>query len=177
MSPDEDPTAAEERGSEAAEDPTAAAEGDVTAERPREPAAPDDAAEPSDAELRAAWEEQLRNITAIDVIIQTAVSLINLAGRRLGIAPGTEGERDLAQVRDAIDAVRGLLPVLERGEPAEALAPLRDAVSALQMEYAKLVSAPAGAKPEPPAAAGAPEDPSDGPGPAQASGRLWVPGT
>jgi hypothetical protein len=141
------------------------------------PPPPPDPAELSESELRAAWEEQMRHITAADVIVQTAVSLVNLAGRRLGVAPGTEEERDLPQVRDAIDAVRGLLPVLERSEAAETLGPLRDAVSALQMEYAKLV----GAGTPPPAsepADGAPTPPAaEGPGPAQSSGRLWIPGS
>jgi hypothetical protein len=141
-------------------------------------------AEPSEEELRAAFEEQLRKISATDVIVQTAVSLINIAGRRLGTAPGSEDERDLAQVRDAIDGVRGLLPVLERGEMAQTLGPLRDAVSALQVEYAKLV-ATAAAGGSPPAQGGSEADGDGGeqppaggtPGPAQSSGRLWVPGS
>ena len=72
--------------------------------------------EPGEAELRAAWEEQLRRLTPADVIVQAVVSLISLAGRRLGVEPGTEPERDLEQVRDAIDGARGLMPVLERRE-------------------------------------------------------------
>jgi len=100
--------------------------------------------EPSEAELRAAWEEQLRALTPADVIVQTAVSLISLAGRRLGIERGTEGERDLRQVRDAIDGARALLPVLERGEAAATLAPLREAISALQIEYTTRNSLPVG---------------------------------
>jgi hypothetical protein len=75
-----------------------------------------EATEPSDEELRAAWEEQLRLLTPADVIAQALVSLVTLAGRRIGLAPGGEQERDLAQVRDAIDAARALLPILERGE-------------------------------------------------------------
>ncbi len=145
-------------------------------------------AEPTDAELRAAFEEQLRHITALDVIVQTAVSLVNLAGRRLGIAPGTEHERDLAQVQTAIDATRALMPVLEQHEGAETVAPLRDALSALQLEYAKQAQAPGGSTaasppgttepPQPaPAGRGAPSDPSKpDAGPAQSSGRLWIPG-
>jgi len=148
--------------------------------------------EPSEAELRAAWEEQLRHVTPADVIVQTAVSLISLAGRRLGLEPGTEGERDLGQVRDAIDGARALLPLLERGEDGPRLGPLREAISALQLEYAKLaggaVASPgAGATPAPPAGAGAaptgppggqPSEPDKpGPGPAQSSGRLWIPGS
>jgi hypothetical protein len=142
--------------------------------------------EASDAELRAALEEQLRHITALDVVVQTAVSLVNLAGRRLGIAPGTEQERDLVQVRTAIDATRALLPVLEQNEGAETLSPLRDALATLQMEYAKQVQAGAAGAPRPGEPASGPEpqpaeqDPGPskpGAGPAQSSGRLWVPGS
>jgi hypothetical protein len=140
--------------------------------------------QPTEDELRAAYEAELKKVTIEDVLAQTAVSLVNLAGRRLGLAEGTEDERDLEQVRDAIDAVRGLLPVLERRGAAE-VAPLREALSQLQMAYAQQKAAPAG---EPGTAAaqasgeGAPEgapaatEKPEGPGPAQSSGRLWVPG-
>ena len=148
--------------------------------------------EPSEAELRAAWEEQLRHVTPADVIVQTAVSLISLAGRRLGLEPGTEGERDLGQVRDAIDGARALLPLLERGEDGPRLGPLREAISALQLEYAKLAGAGAapagaaggagpgaggGAAPGGPPGAQTTDPDKPGPGPAQSSGRLWIPGT
>ncbi len=92
--------------------------------------------EPGEDELRAAWEEQLRRLTPADVIVQTVVSLINLAGRRLGLAGPDAGERDLEQARDGIDGARALLPVLERREAPQTLAPLREALSALQLEYA-----------------------------------------
>jgi hypothetical protein len=139
------------------------------------------APEPSEEELRAAWEEQLRNLTPADLIVQCAVSLINLGGRRLGLDPDAAGERDLEQARDAIDGVRALLPVLERREGAPTLAPLREALSALQLEFAKLtgpLAPPSGAPP----AGGAPGAPQAEPeqpgvGPAQRSGRLWVPGS
>jgi hypothetical protein len=151
--------------------------------------------EPSEAELRAAWEEQLRLLTPADVIVQTAVSLISLAGRRLGLEPGTEGERDLGQVRDAIDGARALLPVLERGEAGPTLGPLREAISALQFEYAKLAGVantaataggpgagdaggPSAEAPSAPAPARGPgETGKPDAGPAQRSGRLWVPGS
>jgi hypothetical protein len=125
--------------------------------------------EPTEEELRAAFEEQLRHITVPDVLIQTAVSLVNLAGRRLGLGPGGEEERDLAQVRDAIDSVRALMPILERYDSPETLKPLRDAIAQLQVEYAKLAKAGGAPPPPPPPAPAAPE-----PGPA--AGRLWVPG-
>lgn len=128
--------------------------------------------EPTEEELQAAWEEQLKHITVTDVLVQTAVSLVNLAGRRLGLGPDGEAERDLEEVRDAIDAVRALVPVLERSDIGPTMKPLRDALSSLQFEYAKLVpkasseasgaSAESGTQPPP----GAADQPS----------RLWVPG-
>jgi hypothetical protein len=142
--------------------------------------------QPSEEELRAAYEAELSRITSAEVILQTTVSLLNLAGRRLGLAGPDGSERDLEQVRDAIDAVRGLMPVLER-RMAKDLGPLRDALAQLQMAFAR-ESGPAsgeGAAAPPSGRQGSeqsesaqqPERPQPGePGPAQSSGRLWVPG-
>lgn len=137
---------------------------------------PEEQREPTDEELRAALEEQLRQITSFDVIAQTAISLINLAGRRLGLTEDTKDERDLLQVRDAVDAVRALLPILERSADTPSLAPLRDALATIQMEYARLSQAPDAPAGTPPATAG-PDPTQPGAGPAQQSGRLWVPGS
>ena len=155
--------------------------------------------------MRAAYEAELSRISSADMILQTAVSLLNLGGRRLGLAPGSEGERDLAQVRDAVDGVRALLEILERSASAQELRPLRDALSQLQMAYAREAQAAPGAEPNaqqpgavpgtpPPPAAGGPDAPvgaggpgaeesaspapqaKPGAGPAESSGRLWVPG-
>jgi hypothetical protein len=176
--------------------------------------------EPTEEELRAAYEAELSRITTTDMMAQAAVSLLNLGARRLapptaGEAPGAggdpaaggggtaaagggtaaagSGQRDLGQARDAIDGVKGLLDILERRIPQE-LGPLRDALSRLQMAYAREVQtgeATAGqaqrsgaeggeSRPAHPAAGEqqAPEagDRPAGPGPAEASGRLWVPG-
>jgi hypothetical protein len=150
--------------------------------------------QPSEQELRAAYEAELNRITSPDLILQTTVSLINIGGRRLGLtAPGAapaESERDLEQVRDAIDGARALMPILERHMPNE-LGPMRDAIAQLQMAYAReaqAAAAPAAAAAAAPATPVAPSTPQkeqpatpDGesqknPGPAQASGRLWVPG-
>jgi hypothetical protein len=153
---------------------------------------------------RAAYEAELSRITSADMMLQAAVSLLNIGGRRLGLSAGAEGERDLEQVRDAIDGVRALMPVLERGAPKE-LRPLRDALSQLQMAYARETQAggdaaqPGGSEAQTGAAdaqrggahpgqagqarpvekkdAQAGEDKPAGPGPAQSSGRLWVPGS
>ena len=143
--------------------------------------------EPTEEELRAALEEEMRRVTADQVLLQTIVSLVNLAGRRIGLAPGSEGERDLGQVRTAIEAIRALLPIVEGAADAPDLAPIRNALSQLQMAYAQEAGGAApdqgpGGDPssggEPPAGAppaGEQPGPADG-GPAQRSGRLWVPG-
>lgn len=148
-------------------------------------------AQPSEDELRAAYEAELSRITSAELILQTAASLLNLGARRLGLTGGdAEPERDLEQVRDAIDGVRGLLPILERRASAAELAPLRDALSQLQMAYARQAPRTAPDRPAGEAAAGEatpakPAEPASsppqpgqphGPGPAETSGRLWVPG-
>ena len=152
------------------------------------------AGQPSEEELRAAYEEEIKKIRVEHVLLEHVVTLINLGMRRTGIAPGTEGERDPEQVRLAIEGVRALLPLVEQVAPAQA-APIRDAVSQLQLQFVRLggqsaapesaaASAPSGSEtagetssqPEP-GAPPEPEQPDPGqPGPAQRSGRLWVPG-
>jgi len=150
--------------------------------------------EPSDEELRAAYEAELKRLRVEHVLLDNVAALANLGMRRTGLAPGTESERDPAQVRLAIESLRALMPVLEQAAPAQ-VAAVRDAVSQLQMAYVKIggQASPAGADTEGPPAAGgresgapeagggappAPEpEPKPGePGPAQRSGRLWVPG-
>jgi hypothetical protein len=166
--------------------------------RPGEPSEEDR----SEIDQRAAYEAELNRLTSTDVMAQAVVSLLNIGARRLapgrdplgGGAAGTAPpERDLEQARDAIDAVRALLEVLERRIPRE-LTPLRDALSRLQMAYAHEIGPGAPATGAQPAGGGAdaagapagasqgqspdpaqPERPS-GPGPAETSGRLWVPG-
>ena len=166
---------------------------------------------PSEEELRAAYEAELARITAVDMIAQAAVSLLNIGARRMGpppAAPGAEeappapgGERDLEQVRDSIDAAMALLGILDRRLPADQLRPLRDALSRLQMAYAAEVRGAGGGEGEEggpgegsggaggqggPGGSGGGKPPSApdaggqegrrGPGPAESSGRLWVPG-
>jgi len=140
------------------------------------------------------------------MMLQAAVSLLNIGSFRLapkppqagvpGQAPASVSGEDLEQVRDAIDGVRALLEILERRIPSE-LRPLRDALSQLQMAYAREAQAAGGeaqgSAPQPPPsepqapAGGSPagqqgqaegpgEQDDKGPGPAESSGRLWVPG-
>ena len=127
--------------------------------------------EPTEEEMRAAYEQQLKQIRVEDVLVQTVLSLINLGSLRAGLVPGNESEADPQQLRQAIEAVRG--PDARQ---------IRDAVSRLQMEYARLAgaapTAPEGGEAPPEAAPQGAQQPAnpDDPGPAQSSGRLWVPG-
>ena len=122
--------------------------------------------QPSEEEIQA-LEAELEKLTVDDVLLQTVVTLLNLGARKAGLAEGSTA--DLPQVKQAIDAARALLPQLEPRH-AEQLGPVRDALSRLQMVY---VQKSGGGEP-------APETPQEsepeGPGPAQSSGRLWVPG-
>ena len=138
--------------------------------------------EPTEEEMRAAYEAELKRLRVEDVVLQTLVSLLNLGGRKAGLSPGTEGERDPEQVRQAIEGVRALVPVVEPllGQDA---AQIREALSQLQLAYTQIAGGQEpGAPPAPGEAppAGEAQDPSqpkpEDAGPAQSSGRLWVPG-
>jgi len=164
--------------------------------------------QPSEAELQAAYEAEIKQIRVEQILLEQVVSLVNLGMRRTGLSPGTEDERDVGQVRTAIEAVRALLPLIEQSAPPQGKA-IREALTQLQLAYVRLggaavpttASAPsppgADAPPVPPGAgtarspqsppeppAGAPAPPGTEPegvkpgeaGPAQRSGRLWVPG-
>lgn len=160
--------------------------------------------QPSEEELRAAYEAEIKKVRVEHLLVEHVVTLVNLGMRRTGLAPGTEPERDPAQVRLAIEAIRAALPLIEQSAPAQAR-PIRDALSQLQLAFVRTGGAPppeaSGGAPEAGAATAAPAagtkagepHPSEGaragaeppgspppkpgePGPAQRSGRLWVPG-
>jgi hypothetical protein len=134
--------------------------------------------QPTEDELRAAYEQQLKQIKVDDVLVQTVLSLINLGSLRAGVVPGNEAEADPQQLRQAIEGVRALLPLVEPALGPDARQ-VRDALSRLQMEYARLAGAGAPqAGAEQPTSEGEQQQPPkpEGPGPAEASGRLWVPG-
>jgi hypothetical protein len=123
--------------------------------------------QPSEEEIRA-LEAEMEKLTVDDVLLQTIVTLINLGARKAGLAEGQEA--DLPQVKEAIDAARALLPIVEPRH-GEALGPVKDALSRLQMAYVQQT----GSQAPPEGGEGPPKGP-EGPGPAQQSGRLWVPG-
>jgi len=138
--------------------------------------------QPTEEELRASYEAELKRIRVEHVLLDQVVSLVNLGMRRTGLAPGTEDERDPGQVRLAIEAIRVLLPLLEVSTPQQ-VGPIRDALSQLQLAYVRIGGTapgpgdapmpgdpPVSPEPEP-----EPAKPGE-PGPAQSSGRLWIPG-
>ena len=128
--------------------------------------------QPSEEEIRA-LEAEMEKLTVDDVLLQTVVTLLNLGARKAGLVEGAQA--DLPQVKQAIDGARALLPLVEPRH-GEQLAPVRDALSRLQMVYVQQSGGEAPAPPqEQPAAPQEPPKP-EGPGPAQSSGRLWVPG-
>jgi hypothetical protein len=122
--------------------------------------------QPSEEEIKA-LEAELEKLTVDDVLLQTVVTLLNLGARKAGLAEGSQA--DLPQVKQAIDAARALLPLVEP-DHAEQLGPVRDALSRLQMAYVQKSGGEVPPSEEPP------EPGESGPGPAQSSGRLWVPG-
>ena len=116
--------------------------------------------------------------------MQTVVSLLNLGGRKAGLAPGTEDERDLEQVRLAIEGARALLPLVEpqlgpdAGAAARGASPAAAGLRAAgRRRGAEPGGEPGGPQGDARRARAAPPSPGgEGPGPAQSSGRLWVPG-
>jgi dihydrodipicolinate synthase/N-acetylneuraminate lyase len=106
--------------------------------------------------------EALKQLTVRDVLLQTVVTLVNLAGRRLTV----EEEKDLEQARLGIEAVRALLPLC----PEEEVAPVKDALSQLQMIYVRETRQPS-APEEPPAA----EQKRDAEERAKARSKIWTP--
>jgi hypothetical protein len=125
-------------------------------------------AQPSEEEVRARIEEQLRKVRVQDLLLESVVSVINLAARRIA----KEDERDLDQARAGIEAVRRLVDLLDP-EPAKQV---RSALSEVQVLYAKQAGGGGGEEPEgggeePP---GGGEQPSGG-GAQQGPSRLWTP--
>jgi hypothetical protein len=129
----------------------------------------------SEEELRQ-LEAEMERISVDDVLIQTTVTLLNLAARKagLGAPPDQAPPPDWEQVRQAIEGARALLPLLE-SRHTEQLGPVRDTLARLQMVYAQRAGGAPGQAAQEPAKPGEPQKP-EGPGQAQSSGRLWVPG-
>ena len=138
--------------------------------------------DPSEEELRAALEEQMRRLTVEDVVVQTVVTLVNLSARKLALGMPPEqaaAERDLDQARLGIEATRALLPVV----PGD-VAPIRDALSQLQVAFTREAQGvpeppadapqrPAGEEQRPPTEQ--PQQPADEAERAKARAKIWTP--
>ncbi len=90
---------------------------------------PQEAAQPSEEELREQLEEEIRKVRVEDVVLQSVVSILNLTARRIG----KDDERDLEQAKVGIDACNALVDLL----PEEPQKQVREALSELQVLYAK----------------------------------------
>jgi hypothetical protein len=136
----------------------------------------------SEEELRARLEEEMRRVRVQDLVLQSVASIVNLTARRIA----KEDERDLEQARIGIEAVRGLVDLLD----PEPQAQVREALSELQMIYAQ--ASGAGGAPAPSGGEGPPAGPGEekpaqepsSPPPSQASRppsgakpppKLWTP--
>ena len=95
---------------------------------------PEQQQQPSEEELRQQLEEQLKQLRVEEVVLQTMVTIVNLTGRKLTV----DEEKDLEQAKIGIEAARALLPLC----PEEHAAPIRDALSQLQMLFARASQEP-----------------------------------
>ena len=127
--------------------------------------------EPTEEEIRA-YEEHVRRLSVPDVLLQTAVTLINAAGHKLE-------DHDLGQAKAAIEGTRALMPLL----PDDAQAQLKPILSQLQMAFVRASQDPGGrpeGEPEQPEHAGQePEQSEDQSGDeaerAKARAKIWTP--
>jgi hypothetical protein len=85
--------------------------------------------QPNEEELRAQLEEEIKRVRVEDVVLQSVVSILNLAARRIA----KDDERDLDQAKVGIDAARALVDLVK----PEAQPQLRQAITELQVLYAK----------------------------------------
>ena len=127
--------------------------------------------QPTEEELRAALEEQMKRITVKDVLLQTVITLINVSARKLGLA-GDEGEKDLEKAKQGIEGVRALVPLL----PAEEQAAVKEPLSQLQMAYAQQATGPRPqATEEPEAETGNPQPETAAEEREKARSKIWTP--
>lgn len=133
--------------------------------------------QPSEEELRSAFEEQMRNVTVQEVMLQTSATLVNLAARKLQLAGDQSHEKDLDQAREAIEGARALAPLLSDQHGGQ----IKQALSQVQMAYAR--EAQAAGKPQPGQGEATGEEKSAEAGPAEqqseerarARSKIWTP--
>jgi hypothetical protein len=87
--------------------------------------------QPPDEELMEQLEEELKKLRVSDLLVQTLYTVSSLGYRKL-----SDEDRDLAEAKLAIEALRALLPVLEGSAPDELVRDFRQVMSNLQLAYA-----------------------------------------
>jgi hypothetical protein len=120
--------------------------------------------QPTEEELRAQIEEQLRNVRVEDLLVESAASIVNLTVRRIA----KPDEQDLEQARIGIEAVRALVDLVE----GEVAGQIRAALSDMQLLYARASRGePLEGPPQ-----DAPEEPKSQPQSQEPPPKLWTPG-
>jgi hypothetical protein len=90
-----------------------------------------------EARLAEQLAEELAKLRVEDVLVGALIQVSSIGYRRLGLTEETKDERDLEQVRLAIDTMRALTPVLENVVPEELIRDFNQSVANLQLAYAK----------------------------------------
>jgi len=88
-------------------------------------------------ELAERLAEELRRLKVEDVLVQTLMTVSSIGYRRLGLTEDTNADRDLDQVRLAIETMQALTPVLGQVVPAELVRDFEQSVANLQLAYAQ----------------------------------------
>ena len=125
--------------------------------------------EPNEAEMAEfarQMQEQLRSLTAGELLSQTGITLVNVAAARLGMVDGVPDDEP-SEARAAIDALGALMPVLEQHAPGPLLDELRAGLAQLRLAFVELSGGAPGGAASAPAPAAPPEEPRP---------RIWTPG-
>lgn len=126
---------------------------------------------PEQEQMLRQMEEEMRSIRVQDLVAQSVVSILNLSYRRIA----KEDERDLEQARVGIEAIRGMVDVLDPDSQRE----IRNALSQIQVLYAQAAGAGEGGDAAAPGqpATGQPTPEGTPPASGKAPPRLWTPGS
>jgi hypothetical protein len=91
--------------------------------------------QPSEDELRRQLEDELKRLKISDLLVQTIYTVSSLGYRKL-----SEEDRDLDEVRLAIDALSALVPVLEGTMRPDLIRDLNQMKANMQLAYASVVA-------------------------------------
>ena len=83
-------------------------------------------------ELLRQLEDEFRRLRIEDVLAQTVMTVSQLGFRRM-----SPEDRDLAQARLAIEALRALVPVLSEALPEQAVRDFNSVIANMQLAYAR----------------------------------------